>query len=65
MKTKSFYESQDEQWHKHYLSSEKLLSEMEDALRAVESVALEYISDETARAEIIKIIDNVWRGKRS
>jgi hypothetical protein len=35
---------------------------MEDVIRQVESVALEYVSDETARIEIIKIVDDALRG---
>jgi hypothetical protein len=35
---------------------------MEDVIRQVESVALEYVSDETARMEIIKIVDDALRG---
>jgi hypothetical protein len=35
---------------------------MEDVIRQVESVALEYVSDETARIEIIKIVDEALRG---
>jgi len=35
---------------------------MEEVVRQVESVALEYISDETARMEIIKIVDEALRG---
>jgi hypothetical protein len=35
---------------------------MEDVIRQVESVALEYVSDETARIKIIKIVDDALRG---
>jgi hypothetical protein len=35
---------------------------MEEAMRKVESVALEYVSDETARIEITKIVDETLRG---
>jgi hypothetical protein len=35
---------------------------MEDVIRQVEAVALEYVSDETARMEIIKIVDDALRG---
>jgi hypothetical protein len=35
---------------------------MEDVIRQVEAVALEYVSDETVRMEIIKIVDNALRG---
>jgi len=37
---------------------------MEDTLRAVEALALENITDETIRAKIVKMVDDIWRGKR-
>jgi hypothetical protein len=59
---KGFLETQNERWHEHYLSSEARLAKMEQAMRQVESVALEYVSDETARMQIIKIVDEALRG---
>ena len=59
---KDFHQTQNENWYEHYLSSEGRLSQMEDVIRQVESVALEYVSDETARMEIIKIVDDALRG---
>jgi len=64
MRTKNYYEAQNDRWYEHYLNSEKLLSEMEDTLRAVEALALENITDETIRAKIVKMVDDIWRGKR-
>ena len=62
MRLKDFHQKQNENWYEHYLSSEARLSQMEDVIRQVESVALEYVSDETARMEIIKIGDEALRG---
>jgi hypothetical protein len=62
MKVKDFHQAQNENWYEHYLSSEGRLAQMEEVIRQVESVALEYVSDETARMEIIKIVDEALRG---
>jgi hypothetical protein len=62
MRMKGFLETQNDRWHEHYLGSEARLAQMEDAMRKIESVALEYVSDETARMEIIKIVDEALRG---
>jgi hypothetical protein len=62
VRVKDFHQTQNENWYEHYLSSEGRLAQMEDVIRQVESVALEYVSDETARIEIIKIVDNALRG---
>lgn len=62
MRMKGFLEAQNDRWHEHYLSSEARLAQMEEAMRKVESVALEYVSDETARIEITKIVDETLRG---
>ena len=62
MRVKDFHQTQNENWYEHYLSSEGRLAQMEDVIRQVESVALEYVSDETARIEIIKIVDEALRG---
>jgi len=59
---KGFLEAQNDRWHEHYLNSEARLAQMEEAMRKIESVALEYVSDETARIEIIKIVDEALRG---
>ena len=62
MRVKDFHQTQNENWYEHYLSSEARLAQMEDVIRQVESVALEYVSDETARMEIINIVDEALRG---
>ena len=62
MRVKDFHQTQNENWYEHYLSSEGRLSQMEDVIRQVEVVALEYVSDKTARMEIIKIVDDALRG---
>ena len=62
VRVKDFHQTQNENWYEHYLSSEGRLSQMEDVIRQVEVVALEYVSDETARMEIIKIVDDALRG---
>jgi len=62
VRVKDFHQTQNENWYEHYLSSEGRLAQMEDVIRQVESVALEYVSDETARMEIIKIVDEALRG---
>jgi hypothetical protein len=64
MKMKHYFEAQNDRWHEQYLNSEKLLSEAEDALCQLEHLALKHISDEAVRAEIAKIVDQVWRGVR-
>jgi hypothetical protein len=46
------------------MATEKLLDEMETVLRAVETLALDNITDETVRAKIVKLVDDVWRGAR-
>jgi hypothetical protein len=66
MKTKQahYWEAQEQRWYNQYLAGEKLLDEMETVLRAVETLALDNIVDETVRAEIVKLVDDVWRGAR-
>jgi hypothetical protein len=66
MKTKQahYWEAQEQRWYEQYLASEKLLDEMETVLRAVETLALDNITDETVRAKIVKLVDDVWRGAR-
>ena len=64
MKQAHYWEAQEQRWYNQYLNSEKLLSEMEDVLRAVEALALENITDEAVRAKIVKMVDDIWRGAR-
>ena len=65
MKMAHYWEAQEQRWYNQYLNSEKLLSEMEDVLRAVETLALENITDEAVRAKIVKMVDDIWRGART
>ena len=65
MKQAHYWEAQEQRWYNQYLNSEKLLSEMEDTLRAVEALALENITDEVVRAKIVKMVDDIWRGART
>lgn len=65
MKMKHYFESQNDRWHEQYLASEKLVSELEDALRHVEMIALQNIADEAAKDAIKQIVDKAWRGARS
>lgn len=66
MKTKQahYWEAQEQRWYEQYLAGEKLLNEMETVLRAVETLALDNITDEIVRAKIVKLVDDVWRGAR-
>jgi hypothetical protein len=64
MKQAHYWEAQEQRWYNQYLNSEKLLSEVEDVLRAVEALALENITDEVVRAKIVKMVDDIWRGAR-
>jgi benzoyl-CoA reductase/2-hydroxyglutaryl-CoA dehydratase subunit BcrC/BadD/HgdB len=65
MKLKHYFEAQDHRWHEHYLNSEKLVNELEEALRNVEALALQHIADEQVRDAIKQIVNHVWRGARS
>ena len=65
MKMAHYWEAQEQRWYNQYLNSEKLLSEVEDVLRAVEALALENITDEAVRAKIVKMVDDIWRGART
>jgi hypothetical protein len=65
MKMAHYWEAQEQRWYNQYLNSEKLLSEVEDVLRAVEALALENITDEVVRAKIVKMVDDIWRGSRT
>lgn len=65
MKTKNYYEAQNDRWYEQYLKSEKLLSEMEDVLYQLEALALQHIIDEEARKAVKHLVDAVWRGERT
>ena len=59
-----YWEAQEQRWYEQYLASEKLLDEMETTLRALETLALDHITDEAVRDQIGKMVDDIWRGKR-
>ena len=44
MKTKSYFELQNERWYEQYLESEKMIVELESTLINVEAVALKPVS---------------------
>jgi|GEM_PF-4146526 len=64
MKTKSYFELQNERWYEQYLESEKMIVELESTLINVEAVALKHIADEEARKVIKALVDAVWHGAR-
>jgi len=64
MKMAHYWEAQEQRWYEHYMASEKLLDEMETTLRALETLALDHITDEAVRAQIVKMVDDIWRGAR-
>ena len=65
MKMAHYWEQQEQRWYEHYLNSEKLLNEVEQALHRVEAIALANITDAAVREEIGQIVDSIWRGARS
>jgi len=64
MKTKSYFELQNERWYEQYLESEKMIVELESTLINVEAVALKHITDEEVRKVIKGLVDAVWHGAR-
>ena len=65
MKMKHFFESQNDRWHEHYLSSEKMVNELEQAIVSIEAIALQYITDKSVQDTIKEIVNKVWGGNRS
>ena len=59
-----YWAAQEQRWHDKWLESQKMIDELETALRQVEDIALRNIPDGGARVEITKIVDQVWRGAR-
>jgi hypothetical protein len=59
-----YWAAQEQRWHDKWLESQKMIDELETALRQVEDIALRNIPDEGVRVEITKIVDQVWRGAR-
>jgi hypothetical protein len=65
MKMAHYWEQQEQRWHDQYLDAEKMINEMETALRAIEDLAFKHIDDAAIKDQISKIVDSVWRGARS
>ena len=65
MKMAHYWEQQEQRWHDQYIQAEKIIDEMETALRKIEDLAFKHIHDAEARDEVSKIVDAVWRGARS
>ena len=61
MNMKHYHETQNDRWYEHYLSSEKLLSEVETALYQLEVIALDNIRDPAVRKEITELTASIWR----
>ena len=59
-----YWEAQEQRWYQQYLEAEKTLDEMEQALSALEIIALNNIFDEAVKDQVRKLVDSVWRGKR-
>lgn len=64
MRMAHYWEAQEQRWYEQYVQAEKLINEMEMALRSVEDLAFKHIDDPAVREQISKIIDQVWRGAR-
>ena len=64
MKTKSYFELQNERWYEQYLECEKMIVELESTLINIEAVALKHITDEEVRKVIKGLVDAVWHGAR-
>lgn len=64
MKMAHYWQAQEDRWYKQWEDSQKLIDELEATISRVESIALVHIEDEQVRAEIKKLVDAVWRGKR-
>ena len=65
MKMAHYWEQQEQRWHEQYLQAEKIIDEMESAIRQIEDLAFKHIQDAAVRDQISKIVDGVWRGARS
>ena len=60
-----YWEAQEQRWYQQYLEVEKTLGEMEQAIAALEIIALNNIFDEAVKDQVRKLVDAVWRGKRA
>lgn len=65
MKMAHYWEQQEQRWHEQYLQAEKIIDEMESAIRQIEDLAFKHIQDAAVRDQISKIVDGVWRGARA
>ena len=65
MKMAHYWEQQEQRWHDQYIQVEKIIDEMETALRCLEDLAFKHIEDASVREQVSKIVDAVWRGARS
>ena len=65
MKMAHYWEQQEQRWHDQYIQAEKIIDEMETALRRLEDLAFKHIQDAAVRDQISKIVDGVWREARS
>lgn len=65
MKMAHYWEKQEQRWYEQYQQAEKMIGEMETALRSIEDLAFKHIDDATVREQVSKIVDAVWRGARS
>jgi hypothetical protein len=65
MKMAHYWEQQEQRWHEQYLQAEKIIDEMESAIRQIEDLAFKHIQDAAVRDQISKIVDSVWRGART
>ena len=65
MKMKHYFDAQNDRWHEHYLASEKMVNELEQALARIEAIALQHITDNAVQDTIKEIVNKVWGGKRS
>ena len=60
-----YWAKQEQRWHEQYLQAEKIIDEMESAIRQIEDLAFKHIQDSAVRDQISKIVDSVWRGART
>ena len=67
MKTKEshYWATQEQRWYDQWVESQKMVDELESAIRKVEDIALQHITDKTARDRIVETVNHVWRGARS
>lgn len=66
MKTKEshYWATQEQRWYDQWVESQKMIDELESAIRKVEDIALQHITDKTARDQIVEVVNHVWRGAR-